>query len=159
MSPALNLDDFRAACAQFATGVAVATVAATDGSPHGLTVSSFTSVSIHPPLISICIDHACTTLPHFRANPFFAINVLSDGQRDLSVNFATKTEARFDGINWFPSTSGSPLLHDCLAHFECRAESILEAGDHAIFIGAVLNVKAFPGAPLLYFNRSYGTLL
>lgn len=132
---------------------------APDGSPHGLTVSSFVSVSIRPPLILICIDHSCTILTHFYANPFFAVNVLSDSQRELSVNFATKTEGRFDGIQWFPGITGSPLLHDCLARFECRVERIVEAGDHAILVGAALDVKAFPGEPLLYFNRSYRTLL
>ena len=137
----------------------MATVRSLDGSPHGLTVSSFTSVSIHPPLILICIDQACTTLTHFRENPFFAINVLSDQQRDLSVNFALKTDARFDGIEWFPGMNGAPLLHDCLAHLECSVERMVEAGDHVIFIGGVLDVKAFPGEPLLYFNRSYRGLL
>ena len=159
MSPSLNPDDFRDACAQFANGVAVATVTAPDGSPHGLTVSSFVSVSIHPPLVLICIDYSCTILTHFRASPFFAINVLSDGQRDLSVNFATKTASRFDGIEWLRGMAGSPLLHDCLARFQCRVNQIVEAGDHAILIGDVLDVKAFPGEPLLYFNRSYRTLL
>jgi flavin reductase (DIM6/NTAB) family NADH-FMN oxidoreductase RutF len=159
MSPSLNLDDFRDACALFATGVTVATVTAPDGSPHGLTVSSFTSVSLHPPLISICIDQSCNTLTHFLANPFFAINVLSDRQRDISVNFATRIDGRFDELPWFSGLAGSPLLHDCLARFECRVERTLEAGDHIIFIGAILRVQAFPGEPLLYFNRTYRTLL
>jgi flavin reductase (DIM6/NTAB) family NADH-FMN oxidoreductase RutF len=158
MSASLKLDDFRDACARFATGVSVATVTAPDGSPQGLTVSSFTSVSIQPPLILICVDSACTILAHFRANPFFAINVLSDAQRHLSVNFAAKTESKFEAIEWVPGVYGSPLLHDCLARFQCRVDRIVEAGDHAILIGAVLDVQAFPGEPLLYFNRSYRTL-
>ncbi len=137
----------------------MATVTAADGAPHGLTVSSFTSVSIHPPLISICIDQNSTALPHFRANPFFAINILSDAQREISVNFATKLDGRFEGIDWFPGIAGSPLLHNCLARFECRVERIVEAGDHIIFVGAVLDVQAFPGDPLLYFNRAYRSLL
>jgi len=159
MSPSLNLDDFRDACSLFATGVAVATVTSADGSPHGLTVSSFVSVSMHPPLVLICVDHSCTALPHFHASPYFAINILSDLQRELSVNFATKTQSRFDGIDWFPGTAGSPLLHSCLAHFECQVDRVVEAGDHAIFIGSVFAVAVFPGDPLLYFNRAYRSLL
>lgn len=159
MLPSLNPDLFRNACAQFATGVAVATVAASDGSPHGLTVSSFTSVSIEPPLVLICVAYSSTILTHFRESPFFAINVLSDQQREVSVNFATKTESRFEAIEWFRGTGGAPLLENCLARFQCRVNNIFEAGDHAILVGAVLGVEAFPGEPLVYFNRSYRVLL
>lgn len=159
MSASLNPDEFRNACALFANGIAIATVTAPDNSPHGLTVSSFTSVSIDPPLVLICIDRSCTILTYFQTNPFFAINVLSEAQRDHSVKFATRTESRFDGVPWFPGLTGSPLLHDCLARFQCRVDRLVEAGDHTIILGAVLKVESFPGEPLLYFNRSYRTLL
>src|ERR1039457_6791673 len=75
-------DRYRTTCAQFASGVAVATVRALDGTPHGLTISSFTAVSLSPPLILICIDFASQTLEHFRRGPYFAVNVLTDGQQD-----------------------------------------------------------------------------
>jgi flavin reductase (DIM6/NTAB) family NADH-FMN oxidoreductase RutF len=158
MSSLIETDAFRDACAQFATGVTIATVLAPDESPHGLTVSSFTSVSIHPPLILICIDYACTILTHFRQNPFFAVNILSEKQRALSVIFSVKPEGRFEGVRWYPGAEGSPLIADSLAHFECRTERILEAGDHAVLIAGVMRIQTFPGEPLLYFNRSYRSL-
>ena len=159
MTSPLPAGDFRDASTQFATGVAIATVLAPDGSPHGLTVSSFTSVSLDPPLVLICIDRNCNILPYFQSAEFFAINILSEDQRQLSVTFSVKPEGRFEGVAWYPGSSGSPLLHDALAEFECRVHQIVEAGDHAILIGRALRVATNPGQPLLYFNRGYRALL
>lgn len=97
-TPPLDPESFRQACSQFDTGVAIATVRARDGTQHGLTVSSFTSVSIHPPMILICIDLDCPFLSHFRLSTHFAVNVLTESQRELSVTFAAKPEARFEGV-------------------------------------------------------------
>ncbi len=131
---------------------------ARDGTPHGLTVSSFTSVSIHPPMILICIDLDCPFLSHFRLSTHFAVNVLTESQRELSVTFAAKPEARFEGVAWTTGDSGAPLIADCLATFECRAASIWEAGDHAIFIGQVERAQCRDARPLVYFNRGYRSL-
>jgi flavin reductase (DIM6/NTAB) family NADH-FMN oxidoreductase RutF len=138
--------------------VSVATVRADDGTPHGLTVSSFTSVSVEPPLVLVCIDYSCAFLPHFRAATKFAINVLSEAQRDISVAFAEKPEGRFDGLDWYSNVTGAPLLRDCLATLECRVSSIVEAGDHAIFLGEVVYAESRAGKPLLYFDRDYRAL-
>jgi flavin reductase (DIM6/NTAB) family NADH-FMN oxidoreductase RutF len=154
----LNAETFRSACAMFATGVAVATVRAPDGTPHGLTVSSFTSVSFQPPLILICIDYAFNFLSHFRACSNFAVNVLGETQRDLSVTFAVKPEGRFEEVEWYTGVTGAPLLRGCIANIECRLSSIIEAGDHAIFLGEVMQVESPGGRPLLYFNRDYRAL-
>ena len=158
MSSATLSDVFRQACALFASGIAVATVRATDETPHGLTVSSFTSVSMEPPLLLVCIDSSCIFLPHFRAATSFAVNVLNENQRDLSVIFSEKPEGRFDGVNWFAGVSGAPLLRDCLATIECRLATITEAGDHAILLGEVVKAESREGKPLLYFNRDYRRL-
>jgi flavin reductase (DIM6/NTAB) family NADH-FMN oxidoreductase RutF len=157
-APLFNAEAFRKACALYATGVTVATVRAPDGTPHGLTVSSFTSVSIQPPLILICIDYAFNFLSHFRACSNFAVNVLSESQRDLSVTFAEKPEGRFEGVEWYTNVTGAPLLRGCIANIECRLSSIIEAGDHAIFLGEVMQVESPGGRPLLYFNRDYRSL-
>lgn len=158
MSQPLNADAFREACAQFATGVAIATITAPDGSPHGLTISSFTSVSLHPPLILVCIDYGCTILPYFQNNSHFAVNILNDAQRDLSVRFAMQPEGRFEGVEWRSGLSGAPLIEDALAQFECAVHNMLEAGDHIVLIGRVLKVLSNRGRPLLYFDRAYRTL-
>jgi flavin reductase (DIM6/NTAB) family NADH-FMN oxidoreductase RutF len=151
-------DAFRDACARFATGVAIATVQAPDSSPHGLTVSSFTSVSLSPPLVLVCIDRECTILTYFRENPYFAVNILSDDQRDLSVAFSVKPEGRFAGVSWSPGTHGQPLIHNTLAQFECRQINMVRAGDHDVLIGEALRVASFPGEPLVYFDRNYRSL-
>jgi flavin reductase (DIM6/NTAB) family NADH-FMN oxidoreductase RutF len=159
LSTAASAEAFREACARFATGVAVATVAASDGTPHGLTVSSFTAVSIEPPLILVCIDYACTFLEHFRASTHFGVNVLAESQKELSVIFAEKPEGRFDGVEWYRSESGGvPFLRNCLTNIECRVSSIVEAGDHAIFLAQVIEANSRDGEPLLYFNRDYRSL-
>ena len=158
MSRAASAEAFREACAKFATGVAVATVRASDGTPHGLTVSSFTAVSIDPPLILVCIDYACAFLEHFRASTHFGVNVLGESQRELSVIFAEKPEGRFEGVEWYRSESGVQLLRNCLTNIECRVSSIVEAGDHAIFLAQVVEVESREGGPLLYFNRDYRSL-
>jgi flavin reductase (DIM6/NTAB) family NADH-FMN oxidoreductase RutF len=154
----LDTKTFRDACSLFGSGVTVATVRAPDGSPHGLTVSSFTPVSIEPPLILICIDHGCTFLQHFRACSHFAVNILAESQRDLSITFACKDEGRFEGVEWNPSPNDVPLLHGCIAAFECQLAAVIEAGDHAIFLGEVMNAECQGGEPLLYFNREYRSL-
>jgi flavin reductase (DIM6/NTAB) family NADH-FMN oxidoreductase RutF len=154
----LGAETFRRACALFATCIAVATVRARDGTPHGLTVSSFTSVSISPPLILICIDNDCPFLSHFRLSAHFAVNVLSESQREISVVFAEKPEGRFVGLDLITGRTGAPLLRGCLATIECRAASIWEAGDHAVFLGEVEHAESREGSPLLYFNRAYRSL-
>jgi flavin reductase (DIM6/NTAB) family NADH-FMN oxidoreductase RutF len=159
LSRASSAEAFREACAKFATGVVVATVRASDGTPHGLTVSSFTAVSIDPPLILVCIDYACTFIEHFRASTHFGVNVLAESQRELSVIFAEKPEGRFAGVEWYSSESGVPFLRNCLTNIECRVSSIVEAGDHAIFLAQVVEAESRDGIPLLYFNRDYRSLL
>jgi flavin reductase (DIM6/NTAB) family NADH-FMN oxidoreductase RutF len=147
------------ACSRFATGVAIVSVRAADGSPHGLTVNSFTSVSCDPPLVLVCIDARCTVLPHFHLGSHFAVNVLSEHQRDHSVRFSECMDARFDGIQWKSGATGAPLICDCLAWFECKVERLIEAGDHIIVLGAVERAEAFEGRPLIYHNSRYAGLL
>ncbi|MCS6953268.1 MAG: flavin reductase family protein [Bryobacterales bacterium] len=155
---AVNRDSFRRACAKFPTGVAIATVNGADGAPHGLTVNSFTSVSLSPPLVLICVDHAAAVLRHFRAAQCFGINVLRESQRELSVHFARKGHDRFDGMEWTPGATGAPLLAGVLASLECVVEKTVEAGDHTIFIGKVVAAAAHPGRPLVYYESGYHTL-
>ncbi|MCC7498491.1 MAG: flavin reductase family protein [Bryobacterales bacterium] len=153
-----SFDTFRRACSLFATGVTVATVRAIDGTPHGLTVNSFTSVSLDPPLILICIDHDASVISCFLESSHFAVNVLGQEQRELSMRFATRGMDRFDGIAWTPGVSGAPLIPEALAHFECRKTNTIEAGDHTIFIGQVEEMGVREGRPLLFFASSYAAL-
>jgi len=154
----LDPHDFRRACGQFATGVAVACVIGPDGSPHGLTINSFTSVSLSPPLILICIGHDSALRDLFRQQARFGLSFLRIEQRDLSNQFATRGRDRFQGVNWHTAPSGVPLLSDSLADMECAIEQTITAGDHDILIARVAHASVHGGHPLLYFNSAYAAL-
>jgi flavin reductase (DIM6/NTAB) family NADH-FMN oxidoreductase RutF len=157
-APAIDRDVFRKACGRFATGIAVATVAGADGTPYGLTVNSFTSVSCCPPLVLICVDYRCSILPAFRSSNWYGINVLRDTQRDLSVRFSQRQPDRFEGLDWYRGDSGVPLLRMALASMECCVTQTVEAGDHAILIAEVMRADWRDGEPLLYFASGYRSL-
>lgn len=150
---------FRRACSRFATGITIATVSDANGVPHGFTANSFTSVSVEPPMILLCIDRRAQVLPKFQSNPHFAINILSEDQKELSMRFAARRDDRFQGVSWRPAENdGYPLLDGALAHFLCRTTNTLDAGDHVIFLGEVLAVQHGDGRPLLYYASAYRTL-
>jgi len=136
----------------------VATVCDGAGSPHGLTVTSFVPVSLNPPLISICVDIGSSTHATFLSSPFFAVNILAEDQRHLSVGFAALPEGRFDGVQWDQGQTGAPLLHGVLAWLECRVVNRVGAGDHTMLVGEVVQAEAGGSKPLLHFRRSYHAL-
>lgn len=150
--------EFRHACGRFATGVTIATVLDAGGLPHGLTVNSFSSVSLEPPLISICLGHAVTVIEHFRESRHFGINILTEDQRDLSDRFASKGLDRFIGIEWYRGETGAPLLPGVLAAIECEQRHRVAAGDHDIFIAEMLSARVLEGQPLLYYASHYRTV-
>jgi flavin reductase (DIM6/NTAB) family NADH-FMN oxidoreductase RutF len=147
--------EFRHACGRFATGVTIATVLDAEGLPHGLTVNSFSSVSLEPPLVSICLGHAVTVIEYFRESRHFGINVLAEDQQDLSDRFARKGLDRFDGVEWYRGETGAPLLPGVLAAIECEQRHRVTAGDHDIFIAEMLSARVSNGQPLLYFAGRY----
>ena len=157
-APALDGALFRKACGRFATGIAVAAVTAPDGSPVGMTVNSFTSVSCCPPLVLVCVDHKASALPAFRLASSYSINVLAEDQQDLSVRFAQRGTNAFDVVAWSRSASGAPVLDNCLATLDCAVTQTVEAGDHLILIGEVLSAEWREGLPLLYFGSCYRKL-
>jgi flavin reductase (DIM6/NTAB) family NADH-FMN oxidoreductase RutF len=148
-------EEFRHACGRFATGITIASVLDAGGAPHGLTVSSFASVSLDPPLILICLGHDVSVIDHFRASNNFGINVLTESQRDLSDRFARKGQDRFDGLEWQAGETGVPLLTGVLAALECRTSHRYAAGDHDIFVGEMLAARVADGKPLIYFASRY----
>lgn len=162
----MSSTEFRRACGAFATGVAIATVTGRDGKPHGLTVNSFTSVSLHPPLVLICVAHQAATHGPFASATSFAINILHTGQEQLSTHFASSHPDRFDGVAWTEGEGGAPLLADSLAVLECEMRERIEAGDHTIFLGEVRHATcadqvadlAASRAPLVYYRGKYARL-
>jgi flavin reductase (DIM6/NTAB) family NADH-FMN oxidoreductase RutF len=149
---------YRRTCARFATGITVVTVVDEFGRPHGLTVNSFSSVSLDPPLVLVSIDLSNAILGHFLSSPCFAINILAEHQEHLSRRFSSVSENRFNGIDWHPGEFGEPLLEGVLAQLECSVTRIFEAGDHTVMIGEVRLASYSEGRPLVYFNSSYRNL-
>lgn len=138
--------------------MAVATTLDASGIPHGLTINSFTSLSLNPPLVLFCLDRTAQTLATFEGSKSFVINILEQSQRELSQRFASRQPDRFDGIPWRRGLSGAPVLPGSLAILECHLREVLDGGDHRIFVGEVVAVEADEGAPLLYFSGRYRQL-
>ena len=150
--------EFRHACGRFATGVCVASVFDEAGAAHGLTVSSFTSVSLNPPLVLICIGHEVTVIHAFRRASHFGINILREEDRALSQRFATKGLDKFDGVSRRTGQTGVPLIAGALATLECDLHQRVPAGDHDIFVGRVVATHVDEGAPLVHFSGRYQRL-
>ena len=149
---------FRLACGRFATGIAVLTTRAAAGDPHGLTINSFSSISLDPPLVMVSIAHDCTILEHFGASGFYAVNILREEQIDLSVRFAELPEGRFTGVSWRSGALGAPVIDDVLAVLECRTVQSVDIGDHRVLIGQVVDAQINDGRPLIFFESGYTRL-
>lgn len=151
----VSRDLFRRACGRFTTGVAVAGVIDSSGHPHGLTINSFTSVSLEPPLVLICISHQAAAIAAFRDARTFGLSILEVGQADISERFARYSDDRFEGTAWHTGAHETPLVDGVIATMECRLERWFAAGDHDVFLGEVVRAELFPGEPLLYFSGDY----
>ena len=129
-----------------------------DGGPVGFTVQSFTSVSLDPPLVTICPARSSATWPRLRSSGTFCANVLTDDQEAVGRVFAAPGGDRFRGVGWRPSpATGSPLLDGVLAWVDCRIEAEHDGGDHLIAVGRVLDLGvADGGRPLLFYRGGYG---
>ena len=157
-SAAVSSELFRRACAQFPTGVAVLTTRASDGTPHGLTVNAFCSLSLTPPLVLVAIDRVCSILDTFEKSGHFAINFLSLDQRNLSIRFSEVPEGRFSGVPWSPGAEGAPLIEGTIGSIECRTKNVIDAGDHRALIGEVVAASVADGDPLVFFRGAYTDL-
>lgn len=155
----ISADDFRRVLGHFATGVTVITVRDPDGRPTGLTASAFTSVSLEPPLILVCVDHKAQSYPSLIVSKTFAVNILSLEQEAISRRFATtKIENKFEGVAFTLSALGLPLIDSALAQLECATVNIYPEGDHSIFVGRVERVGSNSGLPLVYYRGRYDRL-
>lgn len=153
--------EFRRAMGCFATGVTVITVDQ-DGEVHGMTANAFTSVSLDPLLVLVCVDHRARTHAHLQSRKRFGVNVLAENQRAVSEYYAKSEEthqhAEQAGAHFDRTQHGTPVLHGALAYLECRLHNTQEAGDHTIFIAEVEDAVVREGQPLLYFRGQYRTL-
>lgn len=155
-----NARDFRDALGLFATGVAVIT-AEVDGNKLGVTVSSFNSVSLDPPLVLFSIARSAYGLPQWKAAKALAISILAEHQTELSNRFARSSGAKWDGLSGGRAANGAPLPPDVLLHFECRPYAVYEGGDHDIFVCEVTGYTNHHAGrlPLLFFSGRYRRLV
>lgn len=155
----LDPDSFRSVVGRFASGITVVTTLDPAGRDVGMTVSAFASVSLHPPLISVCIDHSASMYDALLGAERFGVSILASDQEALSRRFAAvESSHRFDGIGYERGESGVVLLDEALAHIECARVAQHEAGDHTLFIGEVERATARDARPLLYYRGGYAQL-
>jgi flavin reductase (DIM6/NTAB) family NADH-FMN oxidoreductase RutF/DNA-binding IclR family transcriptional regulator len=150
-------DHFRRVLGHFPTGVTVVTAIDTDGAPVGMSVGSFSSVSLGPPLVAFYPDRSSSTFPRIRAAVSFCVNVLAEDQEWICRQMARKGAARFESLAWTTAPSGAPVLTGCVAWMDCTVEQIADAGDHFLVIGRVNELQVASDAmPLLFFQGGYG---
>lgn len=152
---AIDKDVFRRVLSHFAAGVTVVTTVDREERPHGLTATAFTSVSLEPPLVLVCVDKQAETYSQFEPAGVFAVNFLSLEQRDISQRFATHGGDKFSGLSWRRGGLGAPLLDGTIGHVECRIRHWYDAGDHTIMVGEIESADAGDGEPLLHFRHDY----
>jgi flavin reductase (DIM6/NTAB) family NADH-FMN oxidoreductase RutF/pimeloyl-ACP methyl ester carboxylesterase len=148
---------FRKALGTFLTGVTVVATIQADGEPRGFTANSFTSVSLDPPLILICIAKTASSCPVFATTDHFSVNILAETQAEISSLFATKTADKFAKAAWRKGPTGSPILDNVAAWFDCRRHDVIEAGDHIILVGEVVGFDQKPLNPLGYCRGAHVT--
>lgn len=147
---------FRNVLGHFPTGVTVIT-AVNEGTPVGMAIGSFASVSLDPPLVLFCPQKTSSSWPLIEASGAFCANILTADQEDLCRVFASRSDDKFGGVGWTAGRSGSPVLADVLGWVDCEIERVHDAGDHFVVIGRALDLDAASaGLPLVFFRGGYG---
>ena len=147
--------EFKAVMRHFPTGVTVVT-SLRHGQPRGVTVSSFASVSVDPPLVLICINREARSYLYISTSKIFCVNFLAGDQRALAERFAGKLrDNQFAGVAYHVDSTGSAVLRGTVAHLDCEVVEEHHAGSHSIFIGRVLSCSSRPGSPLGYYNGEF----
>jgi flavin reductase (DIM6/NTAB) family NADH-FMN oxidoreductase RutF len=150
---------FRDLLGRFPTGVTVITMANGQDELYGVTIGSFASVSLEPPLVLFCLDRGASCHAAFSASRYFAVNILGADQFDLSRIFSSDADRPWESLDFERSAFGTPLMAGCLAHLECETEAVHAGGDHEIIVGKVVRlVGGVDGSPLLHFNGAYRRL-
>ena len=148
--------EFRKALGHFATGVTVVTTSLGDAD-HGLTVNAFSSLSLDPPLVLVCIDKKAESYEILKKSRIFAVNILSVKQEDQSVNFSKHElkDIRFHKLKVKRGATGAPIIEDAIAYLDCKVVEIYDGGDHDIFVGAVQKLAFHEADPLLFYTGRY----
>ncbi|RQR26714.1 flavin reductase [Burkholderia sp. Bp9143] len=156
-APTINTRELRDAFGAFMTGVTIVTTARDDGQPLGFTANSFSSVSLDPALLLVSIAKTSSNFQTFSTTGHFAINILAEGQKDLSNTFARPSDDRFAQVGWHLSAHRNPLIDDVSAWFDCTTHAVIDAGDHALIVGKVEAFHSAGYAGLGYYRGGYFT--
>lgn len=151
-------DEFRNVLGRFPSGVTVVTAVDADGKDHGMTVSSFCSVSLVPPLVLICIEKTASAHRALTTCDSFVVNILSADQEQAARRFAIVDIDRFEGVGYSRTQAGIAVLDDVVAVIECRRTSLYDGGDHTVIVGQVQSARAENWKPLLYYRGGYSQL-
>jgi flavin reductase (DIM6/NTAB) family NADH-FMN oxidoreductase RutF len=151
----VSKEEFRSALGRFASGVTVVTARGRDNELLGITVSAFSSVSLEPPLVLVCIDKRSSLHGHLTEGTSFVVNILGQDQEMMSRRFASKDENRFNGTAYRDSADGVPILDGAIASLKCRVVDSYPGGDHTIIVGEVESTVITDGKPLAYFRGGY----
>ena len=154
----IGREEFRNALRHWASGVTVITTKDLAGNLHGVTVSAFSSVSLAPPLVLICLDKRAGSHHAFVESGQFVVNILGEGQQHISHQFASKLPDKFADVEFSQTVTGLPLLEGALANLECRLVHSYKGGDHTIFIGEIEDTVVREGSPLIYYHGQYRSL-
>ena len=150
--------EFRQALGHFAAGVTVVTSKLDDGEMAGITVTAFSSLSLEPPLVLVCIDKRARIHDRLKVGGNYAVNMLAEDQEVVSRRFASREPNAFSETGHTEGVTGAPIFHDALAVLECRIVDLLPGGDHTIVVGQVEATRVREGKPLLYFRGGYGQI-
>ncbi len=153
-----DLSAFRNALGRFATGVTIVTTTDAEGRPLGMTMSSFNSVSLSPPLVLFSIDRRANSLPEYELAKGFAINVLDQQDEELCMRFARALTDKWDQVPYQPGFERAPLLNGTIAQFECKPYARYDGGDHVIFVVEVVDFHVQPGTPLVFYSGKFQQL-
>lgn len=145
---------FKLALSHFASGVTIVTTEH-EGHDYGLTVASFASLSLHPPLVLVCVGKHAKSHDAIAASQKFGVSILAAEQADISGRFASRSDDKFSGLDIRRGELGIPLIGGALTTLECRLHQQYIGGDHSIFIGEVVDVQTGEGIPLVYFRSAY----
>lgn len=154
----IEKNELRRVMGHFATGVTVITSLRASGEMHGLTANAFSSVSLVPPLLLICVDKKAESYPCFEESKVFTVNILSAEQEALSRKFAVSGGNKFEGVSYRVGANGVPILDGAVAYLECRLSGSMDAGDHTIYLGEIEQAETHEAKPLLFFRGGYREL-
>lgn len=157
MSQPIDAMEFRKALGAFVTGVTVVSTLQPDGTPRGFTANSFTSVSLDPALVLICIGKVAASYAVFSETKHFSISILAEDQKNVSSIFASKAVDKFEQVPWHRGVTGSPIIDGSAAWFDCETHQVVDAGDHIILIGKVVDFANTTASPLGYGRGAYLT--